>query len=109
MRGQCLPKEPAASLDGLDPLGLAEADLLVDPPAKSVQIVFQAVKYPLDLELLGKPGAGEDLGICPEGRAGARAEGTASELLPQRGAMVGPLHVERDLSVIEAVIVIQPT
>ncbi|HLT35891.1 MAG TPA: hypothetical protein VK034_06390 [Enhygromyxa sp.] len=99
----------SASRDRLEQLGAMFGDLQVRVHArpKTGEIVLQAVKHPLNLELFGKPVARERLGVILQGRADHGAEHAARQLLPEVPTMVGAREIQRDLSVIEPMIVRQ--
>lgn len=71
--------------------------------------MLEAVKHTLDLELLSKPFAREDLWVRLEWRANHGTERTAGELFPETKAVLGPPQVKGDLPIIEAMIVSQVT
>ena len=76
---------------------------------KPGQIVLETVKHALDLELFGKPVAPERLGVILQGRADHGTENTTSQLFPQMPTVVSEREIERDLPVVEPMIVGQST
>jgi hypothetical protein len=104
-------QEISTSLDRLDQLGavFCELELRVDVGAKSTEFVLQPVKHPLDLELFGEPVARERLGVMLQRGADHGAEATAGQLFPEVPSMLAAGQIQRDLPVIEPMIVGQTT
>jgi hypothetical protein len=98
----------ASPRDHLDQLGTVCPNLSVNARPKALEITLQAVKHTLDLELLGEPLSREARGVDHERGTHARAERTAGELFPQQGTMLGSVDVQRDLPVVESMIIGEP-
>lgn len=84
-------------------LGIAQ--LGVDVAAKAIEIALQPMKHTLDLELLGEPCPLERAWVGLEYRTHAGTEHTTGELLPQDSSVFGTREIQRDLPVVEPVIV----
>lgn len=77
----------------------------VDAHAKCRQIVLEAVKHALNLELFGEPVARERLGVILQGRADHSAEDTTRQLFPQQSTVLASREIQRDLPIVEPVVV----